>query len=148
MDLSASILFLLPALAAVYNAAFRQGILPADVISSLVAPVFKKGDRADPGNYRPIAVGEPLCRLYAAILNKRIVSWAEDKGIRAPCQAGFRPQMSTEQQLFALRHFIDRSKFQKQPLFAAFVDLKKAYDSVQHEEEEEIHFVHTASNGL
>ena len=41
--------------------------------------------------------------------------------------------MSTEQQLFLLRHFIDRSRFQKQPLFAAFVDLKKAYDSVQHD---------------
>ena len=40
--------------------------------------------------------------------------------------------MSTEHQLFALRHFIDRSRFQKQPLFAAFVDLRKAYDSVQH----------------
>ena len=41
-------------------------------------------------------------------------------------------RMSTEHQLFALRHFIDRARFQKQPLFAAFVDLKKAYDSVQH----------------
>ena len=40
--------------------------------------------------------------------------------------------MSTEHQLFALRHFIDRSRFQKQPLFAAFEDLTKAYDSVQH----------------
>ena len=40
--------------------------------------------------------------------------------------------MSTEHQLFALRHFIDRSRFQKQPLFAAFVEIEKAYDSVQH----------------
>ena len=40
--------------------------------------------------------------------------------------------LSTGHQLFALRHFIDRSKSQQQPLFAAFVDLKKAYDSVQH----------------
>ena len=97
-----------------------------------MTPVFKKGDKCDPANYRPIAVGEPLCRLYAAILNRRIVSWAEEAGLRAPCQAGFRPRMSTEHQLFALRHFIDRSRFQKQPLFAAFVDLRKAYDSVQH----------------
>ena len=78
--------------------------------------------------------GSPFagCRLYAAILNKRIVGWAEDKGIRAPCQAGFRPRMSTEQQLFALRHFVDRSKFRKQPLFAALVDRRK-YDKVQHD---------------
>ena len=100
--------------------------------SIIFTPVFKKGDESDTSNYRPIAVGEPLCRLYAAILNSRIVNWAETNGLRAPCQAGFRPRLSTEHQLFALRHFIDRSKSQKQPLFAAFVDLKKAYDSVQH----------------
>ena len=70
--------------------------------------------------------------MYAAILNQRIVSWSEISGLRAPWQAGFRPRMSTEHQLFALRHLLDRSKFQKQPLFTAFVDLKKAYDNVQY----------------
>ena len=114
------------------DSAFQSGTLPDAVKSSLITPVFKKGDKFDPSNYRPIAVGEPLCRLYAAILNSRIVNWAESNGLRAPCQAGFRRRLSTEHQLFALRHFIDRSKSQKQPLFAAFVDLKKAYDSVQH----------------
>ena len=110
----------------------QSGRLSAAVKSSLITPVFKKGDESDTSNYRPIAVGEPLCRLYAAILNSRIVNWAKTNGLHAPCQAGFRPRLSTEHQLFALRHFIDRSKSQKQPLFAAFVDLKKAYDSVQH----------------
>ena len=123
---------LAPVLAALLNSAFQSGTLPAAVKSSLIPPVFRKGDESDSSNYRPIAVGEPLCRLYAAILNSRIVNWAETNGLRAPCQAGFRPRLSTEHQLFALRHFIDRSKSQKQPLFAAFVDLKKAYDSVQH----------------
>ena len=119
-------------LAAILDAAFQSGVFPDAVKSSLVTPVFKKGDKSDPANYRPIAVGEPLCRLYAVILNRRIVSWSEDSGLRAPCQAGFRPHLSTEHQLFALRHFIERSKFRKQPMFTAFVDLKKAYDSVQH----------------
>ena len=123
---------LAPVLAALLNGAFQSGTLPAAVKSCLITPVFKKGDESDTSNYRPIAVGEPLCRLYAAILDSRIVNWAETNGLRAPCQAGFRPRLSTEHQLFALRHFIDRSKSQKQPLFAAFVDLKKAYDSVQH----------------
>ena len=119
-------------LAAILDAAFQSGVFLDAVKSSLVTPVFKKGDKSDPANYRPIAVGEPLCRLYAVILNRRIVSWSEDNGLRAPCQAGFRPHLSTEHQLFALRHFIERSRFRKQPMFTAFVDLKKAYDSVQH----------------
>ena len=82
----------------------------AAVKSSLITPVFKKGDESDTSSYRPIAVGEPLCGLYAAIPNSRIVNWAESNGLRAPCPAGFRPRLSTEYQLFALRHFIDRSK--------------------------------------
>ena len=123
---------LAPILAALLNSAFQSGTLPSAVKSSLITPVFKKGDESDTSNYRPMAVGEPLCRLYAAILNSRIVNWAESNGLRAPCQAGFRPRLSTEHQLLALRRFIDRSRSQKQPLFAAFVDLKKAYDSVQH----------------
>ena len=121
---------LAPILAALLKSAFQSGTLPAAVKSSFITPVFKKGDESDTRNYRPIAVGEQLCRLYAAILDSRIVNWAETNGLRAPCQAGFRSHLSTEHQLFALRHFIDRS--QKQPLFAAFVDLKKAYDTVQH----------------
>ena len=100
-----------------------------------------------------MALGTPLCSLYAAILNQRIVSWSEDSGLGAPCQAGFRIRMSTstcphphphshphvhmstststcpQHQLFALRHLVDRSRFHKQPLFTAFV----AYDSRQHQ---------------
>ncbi len=83
---------LAPILAALLDSAFQSGTLPDAVKSSLITPVFKKGDKFDPSNYRPIAVGEPLCRLYAAILNSRIVNWAESNGLRAPCQAGFRPQ--------------------------------------------------------
>ena len=50
-------------LAAILDAAFQRGILPDDVKSSLVTPVFKKGDKCDPAKDRPIAVGEPLCRV-------------------------------------------------------------------------------------
>ena len=75
--------------------AFLHGILPNEVNLSLVTPVFKKGDRCEPPKYRSITVGELLCRSYTAILNRLIVSWAEEAGLQAPCQAGFWPRMST-----------------------------------------------------
>ena len=50
----------------------------------------------------------------------------------SPVQAGFRPRQSPVHHLFALRHFIDRAMLQQRPLFVAFVDLQKAYDTVQH----------------
>lgn len=120
---------LAPALLGVLNAAFLSGEVPAVVNSSLITPVFKKGDPADTANYRPIAVGEPIARLYANILNARLVKFTEDNNMRAPSQAGFRPGLSTVHQLFTLQHFIDKGGTQE-PLYCCFLDLKSAYDMV------------------
>ena len=65
-----------PILTAFLNACFVQGRLPACVSSALVTPVHKKGAVADTANFRPIAVGEPLYRLYTIILNARLVAWS------------------------------------------------------------------------
>ena len=62
------------ALVDVLNCAFREGRIPSAVSGSLVTPVFKRGDSGDPANYRPIAVTDAIMRLYANILNTRIVT--------------------------------------------------------------------------
>ena len=64
---------LAPVITNVLNAAFQSGSIPPDINGGLVTPVFKKGDPLDTGNYRPIAVTEPIMRLYAGILNARVV---------------------------------------------------------------------------
>lgn len=121
---------LLPALTAVLNSMFQSGEVPAALNVSLVTPVYKRGPAAEPGNYRPIAVGEPLLRLYASILNRRVVQLTEREGLRAPTQAGFRPKLSTVHQLFALQHLVDHARSHSRPLFTSFLDLKGAYDRV------------------
>ena len=86
---------------------FQSGTVPACVNEELVTPVFMKGDPFDTANYRPIAVTDPLMRLYAIILNTRLQSYTEQQHLRADTQTGFRPHLSTEHQLFALQTFID-----------------------------------------
>jgi hypothetical protein len=92
--------------------------------------VYKKGDACDTANYRPIAVTEPIVRLYAGILNQRLVSFTEDHGLRSPSQAGFRPGLSTLHQLFTLQHFVDRACHDSLPLYCCFLDLQGAFDRV------------------
>ena len=89
------------------NIVFEAGEVPCDWNEVLVSPVFKRGDRADTTNYRPISVGDSLEKLYAVVLNTRLVGWLEANGLRASCQAGFRPHLGTEHQLFALRHCVE-----------------------------------------
>ena len=122
---------LAPALTKVLNSMFQAGDVPACVNEGLVTPVFKKGDPFDTANYRPIAVTDPLMRLYAVILNARLQNYTEQQHLRADTQTGFRPHLSTEHQLFALQSFIDSSHASSTPLYCCFLDLKGAYDKVQ-----------------
>ena len=93
--------------------------------------MFKKVDVTDTANCRPIAVGEPLSRLYASILVQRLVHFTERHELRSPTQAGYRPEHSTVHQTFVLQHVFDKHKRLKTPLYLCFVDLKSAYDQVQ-----------------
>ncbi len=122
---------LAPCLRVLLNTAFSTGKVPQSWKTSLVTPIFKKGDATDTANYRPIAVGEPLSRLYASVLVQRLVQYTEQQGLRSPTQAGYRPGHSTIHQTFVLQHVIDKHKRLKSPLYLCFVDLKSAYDRVQ-----------------
>ena len=122
---------LAPVILAVLNSAFASGRVPAQLNASLVTPVYKRGNASDPDNYRPISVTDPLMRLYASILNARIVNFTEEQDLRSPSQAGFRPGLSTLHQLLTLQHFVDRNLKDGRPLYCCFLDLKGAFDRVQ-----------------
>ena len=121
---------LAPALAAVLDSMFQAGHVPAEFNLSLVTPVFKRGDLRSTANYRAITVAEPVMRLYAAMLNQRLLQYTEQHSLRAPSQAGFRPKLSVVHQLFSLQHISERQKQRRQQLYVCFLDLKGAFDRV------------------
>ena len=121
---------LAPALAELISCLFRNADVPASLNLGLVTPVFeRRGSRADAANYRPIAVTEPVMRLYAGILNQRL-AFTEDRLLLADSQAGFRPHLAVRHQVFAVRHLIDKQVAAGQKLFVCFLDLTAAYDRV------------------
>ena len=66
--------------------------------------VFKKGDATSLDNYRAIAIGAVFGKLYSVLLDTRMSNVAEKEGWRAEGQAGFRPEKSTVDHVFVLRH--------------------------------------------
>jgi len=60
-----------------------------------------------------------------------LVQYTEGRQLGSPTQAGFRPDLGTIHQAFALQHIIDKHRHSKRPLYLCFVDLKSAYDKVQ-----------------
>jgi hypothetical protein len=101
---------------------------------TLVTPLYKKDDTANPDNYRPIVVGVPKVRLFAIVLNRRMSSYLESQCLHAKSQAGSRARHSVSHNLFALQHAIDKHSGRRgAPLYCCFVDLTAAFDSVPRE---------------
>ena len=101
---------LLPCLQLLFNTACSTGSVSQSWKTLLVTPICKGGDATNPANHDPIAVGEPLSRLYASILAERLVEFTEEHQLRSPTQAGYRPQHSTILQTFVLQHVIDKHR--------------------------------------
>ena len=61
----------------------------------LVVPLFKKGDRNNPGNYRGVCLLSMASRILARIMANRLRIWAEKLQLLDDNQAGFRKERST-----------------------------------------------------
>lgn len=121
---------LAPCVTALFNAFSSAGCLPPSWALSAITPIHKAGDTGLPGNYRGIAVGTVLAKLFASLINARLSHWAESNGLRAQGQAGFREDQRCADHLLVLRTLIEQQRASQRPLYTCFVDFRKAYDSV------------------
>jgi hypothetical protein len=72
------------------NALFQAGEFPDDWACGWISPLFKKGDRLQPANYRGITVCSHVSKVYTSMLNGRFVKWLDEGERISPLQAGFR----------------------------------------------------------
>jgi hypothetical protein len=120
---------LLAALNAFFNLLLTFSIWPDDFTRGVIAPIYKKkGNRMVPGSFRPISLLACLSKLYELLLNKRITSHVEATGVLSEEQAGFRHDRSTLDHVLTLDTIITMSYERKEPVYAAFLDVEKAYD--------------------
>ena len=114
---------------AVLSAVWQSGTIPPDWKRGLVVPIWKgKGDRQDCNNYRGITLLSVPGKVLAHLLLMRIRS--QLLRYQRPEQSGFTPGKSTTDRILALRVLVERRLEFRQGLLAAYVDLKKAFDSV------------------
>ena len=117
---------------AVLSAVWRSGTIPPDWRRGLVVPIWKgKGDRQDCNNYRGITLLSVPGKVFAHLLLMRIRSHLLK--YQRPEQSGFTPGKSTTDRILALRVLVERRLAFQRGLLAAYVDLKKAFDSVHRE---------------
>lgn len=108
-----------------FNKILDAGKIPEDWKGSITLPLFKKGDRKNPDNYRGITLLNTCQKLLSKIiLNKLRIEISEE-------QQGFRINRSTTDATFIIRQIVEKAIEFNRPAFLCFVDLKKAFDRVK-----------------
>ncbi|XP_071582471.1 uncharacterized protein [Temnothorax nylanderi] len=114
---------------------WKEGKIPTEWRTSIVVPLYKRGDKERTDNYRGISLLCTAYKVYAEILRNRLEEIMEMKGMIPDSQAGFRKGRSTMDNIFILNHIVQREKEKgmaigKDKIFAIFVDLRAAFDNV------------------
>ena len=117
------------------NVCFTSGSVPAEWSKGIINPIPKSNtaDMRDPLSYRGITLSNSMYKLYSSVINDRLSKWVENSDILVDEQNGFRKKRSTIDHLSSVTNLIETRKKLKRSTFCAFIDLKKAYDSVNRE---------------
>ena len=116
----------------VVNESLRVGICPLELKIAKVVPVFKSGDPSLFTNYRPISVLPFLSKVFEKIVYNCLFDFICDNNILYDYQFGFRPKHSTQQAIITLFDNITKSLDNGNIAISIFIDLKKAFDTVDH----------------
>ena len=74
----------------IYNVLLNSGVFPDEWKTAKVKPLYKKGDKYDMLNYRPIAVTPVFAKLLERLMYNRIISFIYKNKILTEAQNGFR----------------------------------------------------------
>lgn len=124
-------------LACIFNQSLLQASVPDDWLQANVAPIFKKGERYDPANYRPVSLTCICCKTLEHILVSNIMQHLSDYNILVESQHGFRSGRSCETQLVQFVHDLyanldgAHNRGHKQTDLI-IMDFAKAFDKVPH----------------
>ena len=121
-----------PLLSSLVNDSFLRGIFPNKLNLAKVIPAFKKGSRRDKDNYRPISVPSVFSKIFEKAMYKCLYSYLEYHSILYPLQFGFKWKHSTNHALLSITESICYSTDNNEFGCGIFIDLKKAFDMVNH----------------
>ena len=94
--------FISPYLCIIYNEIFNSGSYPEAWSKGIIIPIFKKGDKHDPANYRAITLVNIMSKIFSLCLRNRINKWCENENVFSESQFGFRDKKSTTDAIFIL----------------------------------------------
>ena len=121
-----------PYLTDIFQTSVDSGKIPAVWKEANVAPIFKKGNRSEAANYRPVSLTVVACKILEHIIVSHVMKHAEANSILNNNQHGFRARRSTETQLILTVDDIAKQLDGGKIVDMAILDFTKAFDKVPH----------------
>ena len=121
-----------PALSLIFQAFLGQGALPSIWKTAKVVPIYKKGNKSDPCNYRPVSLTCICCKILEHIVYSSVSNHLTSFNILYDEQHGFRHKRSCETQLISMVNDFAKCLNQKGQCDVLLLDFSKAFDKVPH----------------
>ena len=107
--------------------------LPEEWKVAHVIPIFKKGSKSDPANYRPISLTSVVVKLLERMLKESIMSHLISNKLIKPSQHGFMPKRSTTTNLVTYLDYVTKQLDSGHSVDILYLDFAKAFDKVPHQ---------------
>lgn len=116
----------------IFTYCFINGVTPRDWSAGVIQPIPKSDskDPTDPLSYRGISLLSIPCKIYTDVLGQRLNKWLEMHDVLVDEQNGFRRKRSCIDHIYSLYSIVNNRKLKKLPTFVCFVDIRKAFDTV------------------
>ena len=107
-------------------------IFPISLKIAEVRPLFKKDDPSSFTNYRPISLLPVIFKIFGKVIHIQLLGYFTKSNILSDFQYVFRPQHSIEHAALHFHSVLMQILDSKKTPFAIFVDISKAFDSIDH----------------
>jgi hypothetical protein len=108
---------------------YTNAHIPNEWKRSIIVPIYKKGDKRKPENYRGVNLLNTCYKIFSKILNEKLKNISED--FLLECQNGFRKGRSCIDSTFCMKLLIEKRREFNLETHFAYVDYEKAIDKVK-----------------
>lgn len=114
------------------NLSLSKGVFPDKMKIAKVLPLYKAGDEHEVSNYRPVSILTQFSKVLEKLFEKRLRKYIDNNKLLFDGQYGFRVNRSTGLALTEVVNTILNAIDNKKHCIGVFIDLKKAFDTVDH----------------
>ena len=114
-------------LAIIYNKLIEEGHVPSIWRRANVCPIFKKGTKGDPANYRPVSLTCVVGKVMESLIRDKIVEHLERHNLIRASQHGFMAGRSTVTNLLVYMETLTKLMDEDQAVDVLYLDFSKAF---------------------